>query len=89
MEDRDNYVCEKKFPFNSERKRMSTIIHLNGKKVVLLKGASEIVLESCNKWILSSSGEVKMLTEEIMQEMKDSIVNMAKKSLRTLCFAYK
>jgi magnesium-transporting ATPase (P-type) len=30
----------KSIPFNSERKRMSTIINFEGKKIVLLKGAS-------------------------------------------------
>ena len=38
---------EKLIPFNSERKRMSTIINENGKRIMLLKGASEIVLAAC------------------------------------------
>ena len=44
---------ERKFPFNSEKKRMSTIIEHNGKRTALLKGASEIVLDSCDKWMNS------------------------------------
>jgi magnesium-transporting ATPase (P-type) len=68
---------------------MSTVIELDGKQIILLKGASEIVLESCDKLILSSTGEIKNITPDVLQEMKDSIVSMAKKSLRTLCFAYK
>lgn len=49
-------VIERKFPFNSEKKRMSTIIEHRGKRLALLKGASEIVLASCSNWINSSTG---------------------------------
>jgi len=34
-------------PFNSDRKRMSTLIEENGKKILLQKGGVEIVLEAC------------------------------------------
>lgn len=37
---------------------MSTLIEVDGKKILLLKGASEIVLESCGKWMHESSGEI-------------------------------
>ena len=47
----DKTDIERKFPFNSEKKRMSTIIEHNSKRTALLKGASEIVLESCDKWL--------------------------------------
>lgn len=79
----------KSIPFNSERKRMSTIINFEGKKIVLLKGASEIVLASCNQWMTSSNGEVSAISPDLLKTMKDSITNMAKQSLRTLCLAYK
>lgn len=44
LEYREKYAPIKKFPFNSERKRMSTIISMDGKTYILLKGASEIIL---------------------------------------------
>ena len=37
---RDEHENPQRYPFNSERKRMSTIIELGGKKIILLKGAS-------------------------------------------------
>jgi len=38
-------------PFSSTRKRMSTVIEEDGKKVMYIKGASEIILDSCNSMI--------------------------------------
>jgi magnesium-transporting ATPase (P-type) len=40
------------YPFNSERKRMSTIVrHRDGNQRIYTKGASEIVLEYCTRYL--------------------------------------
>ena len=43
---------EAKFPFTSSRKRMGIIFWdaSNSRKILLEKGASELVLEACNKF---------------------------------------
>lgn len=43
---------EVKFPFSSSRKRMGCIFwdKNNSRRILLEKGASELVLESCNKF---------------------------------------
>lgn len=56
---------------------------------MLLKGASEIVLAACENWMSGQNGQTQPITTELLEEMKESIVSMAKKSLRTLCFAFK
>jgi magnesium-transporting ATPase (P-type) len=38
-----------KMPFSSSRKRMSSLLMSHGKMMLYVKGASEIVLEGCNK----------------------------------------
>ena len=76
-------------PFNSERKRMSTIVEEDGRSLIFLKGASEIVLASCDQWMNCNTGAIQNITGTELNEMKEAIVSMAKKSLRTLCFAYK
>lgn len=43
---------EQLFPFSSERKRMSTIVkHRDGNMRMYTKGASEIVLDYCTKYL--------------------------------------
>lgn len=39
-----------KFPFSSARKRMSVIINHDNNNLIFVKGASEMVLQTCNKW---------------------------------------
>ena len=54
----------KKIPFSSERKRMSTTINYFGKQIVLLKGASEIVLSSCYAMISCRDGKINKLDKD-------------------------
>lgn len=53
---REEYPAIVKFPFNSKRKRMSILITENSKELLLLKGASEIVLTACDKWMCAQTG---------------------------------
>jgi len=53
---REEYEPELKFPFSSARKRMSVVINSDGKKILLVKGASEMVLASCNKFLSKQTG---------------------------------
>jgi len=62
---KSKYDIKMKVPFNSSRKRMSTIIEYNKSLHVFTKGASELILASSNQWFNSDSGEVEELTEEV------------------------
>lgn len=76
-------------PFNSERKRMSTIIEkADGKHRLYIKGASEYIVECCNQILDLDKNEVKPQDEKIMEEVQKAIVTYAKKSLRTIGMAY-
>lgn len=85
-----------RFQFDSTRKRMSTVLQLDKSeetehsypKRLHVKGASEIILESCN-YYLDSNGEKKVLTEEVKQKINDTIKGFAMQALRTIGFAYK
>lgn len=78
-----------KMPFSSTRKRMSIVFEHKGKASLFIKGASEIVLESCKQWHNSSTGEVEVISTELKAEINKAIVKMAEGSLRTLCLGYK
>lgn len=77
-----------RFQFDSARKRMSTIIHVDGVKRIHVKGASEIVLESCTHY-LDEHGNKQVIDDQMKNLLFDTIKSYAKNALRTIAFAYK
>lgn len=75
-------------PFNSEKKRMGVVLELpEGGLRAHTKGASEIVLAACDKFI-DSKGEVVPFDDAVLNHLKDTIEQFANEALRTLCLAY-
>jgi Ca2+-transporting ATPase len=75
-------------PFSSERKCMTTVHLVSGKKkIVFMKGAPEIVLDKCTK--IYSNGKVRKITEEDRTELLKVTEAMARQALRNLGFAFK
>ncbi|XP_008777739.2 probable calcium-transporting ATPase 8, plasma membrane-type [Phoenix dactylifera] len=76
-------------PFNSVRKKMSVLISLPGGVIrAFCKGASEIVLQMCDK-IIDSDGNTVSLSDEQKKNIADVINTFACEALRTLCLAFK
>ncbi|CAB4286593.1 unnamed protein product [Prunus armeniaca] len=76
-------------PFNFVRKKMSVLVaHRHGGKRAFCKGASEIVLRMCNKFI-DFNGESVILSREQVKNITDVINSFASEALRTLCLAFK
>nr|CAD1841363.1 unnamed protein product [Ananas comosus var. bracteatus] len=76
-------------PFNSVKKRMGVIVQLPGGAYrACSKGASEIVLASCDKFI-DSKGSVVPLDEAAVKHLNNTIESFASEALRTLCLAYR
>lgn len=73
---------------------MSTILtsikdNSNGyDKRVHMKGASEIVLGNCTKW-MNQDGDIIDLEDGMKQQLLKTIEVYAKGALRTICMAYK
>ncbi len=77
----------KEFPFNSERKMMSTV-HKDGKHYfIAVKGAPDVVLAQATKILVN--GKVLPLTEERRQAVMAQNSVFAKGALRVLAFAMK
>ncbi|XP_008792677.1 calcium-transporting ATPase 10, plasma membrane-type-like isoform X1 [Phoenix dactylifera] len=75
-------------PFNSAKKRMVVVLQLpEGEYHVHCKGASELILAACDKFI-DPSGNVLPLDRAAVNHFKDIIESFASESLRTLCLAY-
>lgn len=73
-------------PFNSSRKRMGVVVKSNktGALRAHWKGASEIVLNLCDKY-MDADGNVVPLDEAKVKELKGVIITFADDALRTLC----
>jgi len=56
---------------------------------MLVKGASEMVLASCNKFLSKNTGQERPIDEELLATMKAAIKSMADNALRTIVLAYK
>ncbi|KAF9621193.1 hypothetical protein IFM89_016687 [Coptis chinensis] len=75
-------------PFNSEKKRMGVVLELpQGGLQAHCKGASEIILDACDKYV-DSKGDIVPLDEATLNHLKDTIEQFANEALRTLCLAY-
>lgn len=84
---RRNTKLVSQIPFSSEKKRMSSLIEVNQRNVLLSKGAPEILLERCSYY--QDGKEVKPITTNKKKEILHEISKLQVKSMRTLGFAYK
>ncbi|CAM0152785.1 unnamed protein product [Urochloa decumbens] len=86
---RDETKIVKVEPFNSTKKRMSVILELpGGGHRAHCKGASEIVLAACDKF-LDETGSVHPLDQTTADKLNGIIDSFAGEALRTLCLAYR
>jgi len=72
-------------PFTSDRKMMTTIHTIQGRRIAIVKGAPERVLERCTRcW---AHGEFRALEDAMRQEIKDTLTDMENQALRVLAAA--
>jgi Ca2+-transporting ATPase len=84
---KEEYERGSEIPFDSTRKRMTTVHKTpEGKLVAYVKGASEMVLERSTKIL---DGEVRDLTQADKDENLKVMQEMAENALRVLGMAYK
>lgn len=73
--------------FTSERKRMTTINKVKGKRLALVKGAPDVILPLCSKVLVNGRAE------RLLSKDKDAIIaqnsQFTRSALRVLGFAYR
>ncbi len=74
-------------PFDSERKMMSTVHDIGGKRYVYVKGAADMLIHRCRK--IYSGGKVKLISPAERKLILKKNDEYAKSALRVLGFAYK
>eukprot|EP00177_Eucheuma_denticulatum_P003783 GFKZ01006839.1.p1 GENE.GFKZ01006839.1~~GFKZ01006839.1.p1 ORF type:complete len:1070 (+),score=158.12 GFKZ01006839.1:459-3668(+) len=78
------------YMFDSIRKRMSTTEAIDESTTRLhTKGAPEVVLPLCSKWLDSDGQTVRPLDENMRSKITSSVEEMARRGLRTLLMAYR
>jgi len=73
-------------PFTSERKMMSTLVAADGKERLFVKGAPEVVLERCTRF-MDREGKEKILDRESLKRIEAHLVGFEKKAYRVLAVA--
>ncbi|MDG4958937.1 cation-translocating P-type ATPase [Lactococcus lactis] len=75
------------FPFDSERKLMSTINDFEGQKTIFVKGGPDVLFNRCNQVFLD--GKVQEFTPELKGKFQAQNEAFSQKALRVLAYAYK
>ena len=83
----EQYPRVKEYPFDSERKLMTTVHKVDDHYVVYTKGGVDELLQRCNSYIVN--GEVKQDLENYKNEIAIQNKEMAQNALRVLAMGYK
>lgn len=73
------------FPFDPDRKRMTVVYEIGGKRLALTKGAPELVLAKCSHVLVR--GKLRAMTSADRRAILAAHRAMASKALRVLAFA--
>ena len=84
---RAQYPRESELPFDSERKMMSTKHTIEGVPVMVVKGATDVLLSRATQIV--ENGMIRPITEEDKWEIEQANQTFSREGLRVLGFAYK
>lgn len=74
-------------PFDSDRKMMSTVHTINGQKVLLVKGAPDVILSLSKRYVKDS--QEHPMDNAAIEALKAKNEEFSNEALRVLAFAYK
>lgn len=83
--DKDQRI--KEYPFDSDRKMMSTINKVENKSYSFTKGSLDSIINNCTHYMLN--GKKYMIGSKYREKILEIEKEQSKKSLRLLAFAYK
>lgn len=81
---KQNRIAE--IPFDADRKMMGTIHLVNGSYLISVKGATEVLLQHCNKTLNAQGEEVPLQDKDFWNK---KTAELAGKGFRVLGFAYR
>ena len=74
-------------PFDFSRRIMSVVVDMDGKHVLIAKGAPEEIFKRCSKYELE--GEILDMENLILSDLKEEYDNLSSDGFRVLAIAYK
>ena len=88
---RDAFPREAEIPFDSDRKLMTTVHKFDGKQLMVVKGAVDVLTERMTRIQTEENGEriVVGITEDDIAAIKKQNQSFSENGLRVLAFAYK
>lgn len=75
-------------PFDSGRKMMSTLHNIDGKVIQYTKGAPDVILSRCTKYISPVDGKTRDMDDKVREAILSHNKAMADKALRVLAAAF-
>jgi Ca2+-transporting ATPase len=84
----EQFVIEKEFPFDSNRKMMSVIVRdSNGKRFVVTKGAPDVLIQNSESILWDHKQQ--FLSTRLKDEVEGAIEQLGAQALRTIAVAFK
>ncbi len=74
-------------PFDSERKRMTTVHLVDGERMAYVKGGADVVLALCTRARIR--GVVEPMSDELRRAVLEHNASLAERGYRTLAIAYR
>ena len=84
---RERYPRESENPFDSDRKLMATKHTIEGRHLMIVKGAVDVLLNRMDR--IHINGEIRSITEADKQKIEAQNQEFSREGLRVLGFAYK
>jgi Ca2+-transporting ATPase len=84
---RSSAVVRRQEPFSSERKRMTTVVEVDGRPAVLVKGAPEYLMGHCDR-CLDPGGRVLPWSDAARAAVAAAYADAAAHAMRTLAFGH-
>jgi calcium-translocating P-type ATPase len=84
---RETYPRLAELPFDSERKLMSTVHEIDGKRLMLTKGAPDVMFSRADYVLVN--GEEQQINEDMLARFRTANEDFSNQALRGLAFGYK
>ncbi|WP_172255224.1 HAD-IC family P-type ATPase [Saccharibacillus deserti] len=84
---RGTYEREDEIPFDSDRKLMSTVHTVDGRRLLLVKGGPDVLLDRCTG--IRIDGREEKFTDERLRGIQKRNEDFSDRALRVLAFGYK